>query len=181
MAKNNNDIPEGAFNPESPSSAQADQEMNTPFGNQATPVPETAERLSEVELLRKQIADLTAMVRSVADKGRLESFDSKTPTEVGKVVSVSLYNDKAVIAWGKMVSNVVHKVQNSPHSYLQTTELTFLDGSKEVVDYQVWQRDRLSVKAIVESEHTKPRSSEVVFTVSTKDYGTFDIDSKFIN
>ncbi len=170
--------------------ANSDDEKKLPTPSQTQPQPEqptkseskveeTKEK-SEIESLKAEIAGLKEMVRSVSDKARLSKFDATQPGEkAAKILHVSTYNGKIVVEWSKMTNNNVIERPGQKHAYNQTTELTYLDGSKEEVNYQMWQRDKAMVKGIVESETTK--QDKTFYEVSTKDFGIFTIEETFIN
>lgn len=131
--------------------------------------------------MKKTIEDLNRKVDAVSDKGRLNQFEERNKEGLGKICSISTYKGKVVQSWSDLVTNTVQLHHNNMHTYDQTTILSYLDGSTEKVDYQIWQRDKVMIKAIVENEVTEKKTGLTTFSVSTEKYGKFDIDSRFIN
>lgn len=140
--------------------------------------PEPQEKVS-VEELQKQIADLKKMVEATADRNKLEDFQEKSKDKNAKTVNVSLYNGKIVLAWSKLLTNTVKKV-NGTWKEDQTTELTYQDDTKEVVNYNTWQNMKQMVPALVENTVTSS-TGQISYNVSTESYGNFSINQTFIN
>lgn len=134
---------------------------------------------SVVAQMKKEMDELREMVRTVSDKPRLDRYDDSKKKESKPIVKISVYQNKPVTAWSDLKTNVVSTFQDKKHSFDQTTELTYLDGETEVVDYQVWQRDRRVIPATV--EETKIKDHITTYVVLTDDFGQFEIGQKFIN
>lgn len=134
---------------------------------------------TEIVSLREEIASLKKMIEQVSDKNRLDKYNEQFNDNSKKIVGISLYDNRIVVAWSKMITNNVKLQQKDQHVYDQTTELTFLDGKTMVVNYEIWQRDRQIVRALV--EETKEKNGLITYVVSTKDHGEFEIAQTFIN
>lgn len=141
---------------------------------------EPKKQSSEIEALKQQIEDMKSLLHAVADKNKLEEFEEKRKSKSSKVVNLSTYYGKLVVSWTALTKNLVQKVGGKQWIEDQKTVLTYRGGETEEVDYATWQRDKVMVPGIVESE--KKEGGELFFTVSTKEFGLIeDINIKFLN
>jgi len=162
---------------------QADVAETAPVAEVPTPakpvvVDPVAEKIT-VESLQEQIVQLKALVEATADKNKISEYEEKVKDKTVKTVKVSEYNGKIILAWSKMLSNKVQKV-NGVWTEDQTTELTYIDDSKEIVNYYNWQNAKMMVPAVVVSSTTSD-VGRIVYALVTEDGTKFSIDQKFVN
>lgn len=140
------------------------------------------DEMSKAELIDK-ISSLERLIRAVADKGQLQRYDANLTEgeERDKECSISVYNGKPIISWTKLIVNQVHKIQNVPHTFTHTTQVTYLDKTSEMLDYTILYRDKEMIKAFIVGEFEDKKNKKTILTVKTEKYGSFDIDSTFIN
>ena len=133
--------------------------------------------------LTEELDKMRRMIREIADKGQLQRYDenNRANEPMQKKVSLSVYNGKAIVSWTKLLVNMVTKIQGVPHTFVHTTEVTYSDGSKEKLDYVTLHRDKEMKPALVLEELENKKTGVVTFTVKTDDYGTFEINSNFVN
>lgn len=137
------------------------------------------EEKSEINALKKQIADLALKLESVGDKSRLNQFNEKQRPGMERIWGLSTYKGKLVIKWSALITNTVQLHHNNMHTFDQTTELTYYDGTKEKVDYQIWQRDKVMIKSIERGFSVV--DGKKTFKLSTEKFGEVDIEDTFVN
>ena len=135
------------------------------------------ERLARIE---KTIDKLTDIVVAVSEKGRLTEQEKKMTDPSLRKYAVSTYNDKLVVSWSALLANRVSKDENKKWVEKQTTELTYQDGTKELVDYSIWQRDKIMESAVFVSESTN-RGGRTTLTLENDKRGVFEIGLEFVN
>jgi len=139
--------------------------------------PEAAD--TTIAALQEQINQLKALVEATTDRNKLSEYEEKIKNKTAKEIKVSSFNGKIILAWSKLITNRVHKV-NGVWQEDQTTELTYLDDSKEIVDYYSWQNGKVMVMAVV-SETRTTDTGRIIYKLVTEDNQEFEIDQKFVN
>ena len=142
------------------------------------------EILDNVSSLTNRIDGLQNEIEEVADKGRLDEFEKKTAGKnpKKKIVNLQCYKGKVIVAWSNMITNDVTKNPDTKRIIEdQTTELTYEDGTKEKVEYQLWQSKRTVLKTVLESKKEDLDTGETVFTLVAQDGRKFEVNAKFVN
>lgn len=95
----------------------------------------------------EEMAKVTEIIESVGDKSRVASWQTKNAKQLPREYSICTFNGKVVTGWDKMKTNLVYKNELKATVERLVSTLHFADGTKEDVEYTVWQNARVMLPA----------------------------------
>jgi hypothetical protein len=137
---------------------------------------------AENSALRSQMAGLQSMVESIADKGRLQSWETKQMASnlIKRKYNLMSFRGKIVLGWTQMKQNLVFKNALGVWQEKLTTELIYEDNSREEVDYSSWQKERVTKLLNCEKEE-QDANGNVYLTLVDESGKQYRVDVKFVN
>ena len=130
--------------------------------------------LDTIEAQGKEIE----MLKDIADKSRLATWEDKHRVKGLTVVKISTYDDKVILGWETVV-NEVFKNANGNWIEKQIIKLHFSDDTELDVNYLDFVTKTIKIEAEVNSRTTTDGTE--VLNITTKDGRKFSIDIKFVN
>lgn len=139
----------------------------------------TQEQLDAIIKSNEELKKKIEMLEYASNKAQIAKWnDQHRETNLAKV-KVSKYHDKYVVAWTKMLENKCEKINGNWEESLKT-ELIYEDDSREVVDYEIWQRNLQYIVANVIST-TKDSKGNTVYEVQLPEGKVLNINVIFLN
>ena len=164
-------------NPEE--SSQEKPENNAPREEE---LPEYVEvpRVEMEEMMKKvrKLEEEQKMLREVADRSRLATWEEKNRGEIQRTVSLRTLRGKVILAW-ETVENSVYKDNNGNFQEKQDVKVHYSDGTEEVVTYRTFGLDfgKVPVAIVSRSE----ADGNVMLKVRTEDGEEYEVSQAFIN
>lgn len=130
--------------------------------------------LAELDQLKKD----NEMLKSVADRGRMATWEERHREEIRRKVRLRVFKGKVVVGW-KMGEDVVEKNQQGIWQEKQDIELYYEDGEKQIVSYRAFsmQYDEMSAEIISRTE----TGGKVTFQVKADNGKKYTIADIFVN
>lgn len=144
--------------------------------------------MTEVDNLKtkdKEKDETISMLTQVADKARLENFDSKKKKDIGSIVKISTFGGKVVTAW-RSVMDEVYKDATGVWHEKQVYEITTEDGETYTMDLVDFTRNvkKIEVRVLLRGKRLvsdEPEIYEEEFKIVTPEGKEYTLDGKFIN
>ena len=132
------------------------------------------ERLSVLEKENKRLS-------YAADKGLLSTYDNRNKIKRSSEVKLRTYNNRIVLGWGNLTSNICEKDSNGIWHENQKFDLV-LEGNDVIkdVNYLLYCQQYRSIPATVKSE-TVDDMGNTMLEVEIEGGKIFKIDIKFVN
>jgi hypothetical protein len=144
-----------------------------------------------VSVPKAQLTDILAKLErleSVADVGRLESFDNAHKTKALNRVRLNVLEapqggePKVIMAWKMTVDEVVYN--NGRYIDRQVIELTLEDDSKVQLDYRefaIGKKRSQQVAELISRQKDEQMGTEIMKLRRLEDQKEFNVDSRFVN
>ena len=159
-------------------------ESEIPVSIEPNPHPSVAELFKKVEQLEKD----NAMLKAVADKGRVFNYENKTTGKKAMLVSLSVYDGKIIVGWRTLKDTLV----KNPTTGLtvgeeQEYELLLMDGEGEIKKMtvngyprfsEVRYAERIQVKVVGRKED---ENGNFTYTLQLPDGREIELESRFLN
>lgn len=130
-----------------------------------------------VARLDQQTKDIE-MLKLVADKARMQSFESKNADFSTKIVKVSLYNGKLVVAW-KTTKDEIYQDSQSRWHESQKMMIVLEGGEEHEMEYIDFVKKLVKVDAELITKYTTPKGEEMYrMNLNGRE---IDIDRTFVN
>jgi len=140
--------------------------------------------MAELKASDKAKDEKISMLTQIADKGRVENFESKLKKDTGSIVKVSTLNGVVVTSW-RSVLDEVYKDSNGIWHEKQVIETTTEDGKTQSMDLVDFFRNvkKVPAKVILRgkklvSEDPEIHTEEFKVSVEGKEY---TLEGAFIN
>jgi len=147
----------------------------------ATPVVPvvTQEQIDSIIKSNEELKSKIERLEYAANKAQLAKWNDQHRETGLKEVKVIRYHDKYVVGWGKMLENRCEKVDGVWEESLKT-EIIFEDDTKEIVDYEIFQRNYKYVTSSVISE-MKDSKGNTVYQIQLPEGKVLSINTIFLN
>ena len=153
-----------------------------------TTIPENTVIKEETVVLKKTelevLMDRIKRLEATAEKSRLANYDDKNKSKVSKTVKIRMMDEKVVISWGDMVSNLVEKNVNGVWGENQKVILTYENGETEEMEFIIFNRRYKYLKAEILSKTIENQGTDeekIILKLRTEDGREYSIDKKFVN
>ena len=160
----------------------------TPPADVIPPVKSLEDQVAELAALVAKQSDTITMLSSIADRGRLETYQNKRRVVPAGIVTLSTLDGKIVTAW-RTVIDEVWKDSDGVYHEEQQVALTTEDGEEHVMRLIDRIRQVKSIPATIVSrtrvnlsdDGSFGESLEEVFVVKLEDGRQLEISNSFIN
>ncbi len=159
--------------------AQSGLPGSTTFEPTPTTPVVTQEQLDAIIKSNDELKLKIERLEYAANKAQLAKWNDQHREQALTSVKVIKYHDKYVVAWTKMIENRCEKVNGNWEESLKT-ELIYEDDSREIVDYEIWQRNLQYVTGSVTSE-LKDSKGNTVYQINLPEGKVLNINVIFIN
>lgn len=171
-----------------PTNPQEDAALNPPVEVKAeAPVPAAKSKTVTVDRDKfEAVLNRLERLESAASKANLHKYDEAHKENPGTEAGIKTYNGKRIISY-VMTSNTCEKNPNGVWREDQNIELSYEDGTKEVVPYAIWAKNYVLEICTVVSKTSmiQPEDialyGEAVWKLETRDGGRLDVGVKYLN
>ena len=139
----------------------------------------TQEQIDAIIKSNEELKSKIERLEYAANKAQLAKWNDQHRETGLKEVKVIRYHDKYVVGWGKMLENRCEKVDGVWEESLKT-EIIFEDDTKEIVDYEIFQRNYKYVTSSVISE-MKDSKGNTVYQIQLPEGKVLSINTIFLN
>lgn len=153
------------------------------------PEPPKPTKKATVEIERDKLEAILGRLErleSAASKAGLHKYDEGHKEKPGTEAGIKTYNGKRIVSY-VMTSNTCEKNPNGVWREDQNIELSYEDGTKEVVPYAIWAKNYVLENCVVVSKTAMMEDvdialfGEAVWKLQTKDGKKLDIGVKYLN
>jgi hypothetical protein len=139
----------------------------------------TQEQLDAIIKSNEELKSKIERLEYAANKAQIAKWNDQHRETKLREVKVIRYHDKYVVGWGRMLENRCEKVDGVWEESLKT-EIIFEDDTKEVVDYEIFQRNYKYVVGSVLSE-IKDSKGNTVYEIQLPEGKVLNINTIFLN
>lgn len=156
-----------------------------PTTNKAEEPEKKATITIEREKLELMLSRLERL-ESAANKAGLNRFDEAHREAMGTNVGVKVYEGKRIMSY-VMTTNTCEKMPNGSWKEDQNIELSYADGTKEVVPYTVWSKNfKLEQGTVVSKKQLmqavdRALYGDALYTIDMPNGDQLEIGIKYLN